>query len=111
MPRTSSRRDTEPRYSNADLEPLLKALAAMHDGDFRPMAGRQTQGDGALGEAALLLEGIREQNRQLFSELARVHRGIGREGRLNERLAPAVGEGAWAAGVDSANAALEALTA
>src|SRR5262249_49551463 len=67
-------------------------------------------GDGAVSEAATLLEGIREQCRQLFNELARVRKGIGRDGRLTERLTPPASAGAWAAGGDSANATLGALT-
>src|SRR3954447_5648566 len=58
MPRTASRLrsasnvepDTSPRYSDADLAPLLDALAALRDGDFGTAvtAAASEGGDGAL---------------------------------------------------------------
>ncbi|HEU5159545.1 MAG TPA: HAMP domain-containing protein [Streptosporangiaceae bacterium] len=117
MPRTASRLrsasnvepDTTPRYSDADLAPLLDALAALRDGDFRTETA-PAGGDGAIAEAAEMLEDIRERGRHLFGELSRVRRETGREGHLEERLAAGPGTGAWAAGVDATNSLLDALT-
>src|SRR5262245_9450622 len=117
MPRTASRlrsasnveHDTSPRYSDADLAPLVEALAALRDGDFTgaaPVAG----GDGAIAEAGEMLKDIRDQGRHLFGELSRVRREIGREGHLDERLVMGPGTGAWVSGVDAANSLLDALT-
>ncbi|MGH3388034.1 MAG: HAMP domain-containing protein, partial [Actinomadura sp.] len=116
MPRTVSRprrpanirRDTTPRYSDADLEPLLKALTAVRDGDFRA-GGPEVKGDGAIAEAAEIIEDIRDGGRHLFGELSRVRREIGREGHLDERLSPGPGAGAWASGLDAANSLIDAL--
>src|SRR4051812_49285872 len=116
MPRTASRLrsatttelDTTPQYSDADLAPLLDALAALCDGDFRTEAA-PAGGDGAIAEAAGMVEGIRGRGRHLFGELSRVRREVGREGHLEERLVAGPGAGAWVSGVDAANALLDAL--
>src|SRR5258708_25955651 len=84
MPRTVSRRDSTPRYSDADLEPLLRTLAAVRDGDFR--ASVAVEADGAVAEAAMLLEEIRERGARVVGGLAQVRRQIGTEGDLRERL-------------------------
>src|SRR5688572_21360422 len=115
MPRTSpgsrlsrnSRRDTTPRYSDADLEPLLQALAALRDGDFREKS--HGEADGAVAEAAVMVEQIRLRALHEHDELARVRREISREGHVEERLSPGPGSGSWAAGLEAANALIDAL--
>jgi signal transduction histidine kinase/HAMP domain-containing protein/ActR/RegA family two-component response regulator len=116
MPRTvgrprrtaNFRRDTSPRYSDADLEPLLRALAAVRDGDFRAVG--QIEAEGAVAEAASILEDIGARGRHLFGELSRVRREIGREGHLDERLSPGPGAGSWTTGIEAANALADTLT-
>ncbi|SEG94765.1 HAMP domain-containing protein, partial [Thermomonospora echinospora] len=116
MPRTASRtgypassqRDTTPRYSDADLAPLLKALAAVRDGKFRSPV--EVPAGGAIAEAAAIVEEICENGGHLADELARVRREIGREGHLRERLTPAVARGAWASATEDANAIIDKLT-
>ncbi|GAA3239219.1 hybrid sensor histidine kinase/response regulator [Actinocorallia longicatena] len=116
MPRTyprsgsgaNSRLDTTPRYSDADLEPLLQALARVRDGDFRDGGG--TTPEGAVAEALLMVDQIRGRAKHQHDELARVRREVSREGHLEERLAPGPGAGSWAGGLDSANALIDALT-
>ncbi|MFI0373557.1 HAMP domain-containing protein [Actinomadura sp. 1N219] len=115
MPRTASRarpaggyRDTAPRYSDADLEPLLKALIAVRDGKARTELN--VPGEGAVAEAAAILEEIRQNGRELSSGLARVRREIGREGQLRGRLTPGTLRGSWAAAVEDANAIIDKLT-
>ncbi|MBC6463126.1 HAMP domain-containing protein, partial [Actinomadura sp. HBU206391] len=109
-PRRSAnfRRDTSPRYSDADLEPLLRALAAVRDGDFRAVG--QIEADGAVAEAAAILEDIGSRGRHLFGELSRVRREIGREGHLDERLSPGPDAGSWTAGLEAANSLIDTLT-
>ncbi len=46
---------------------------------------------------------IAERQQHLASELNRVHRVAGREGRYSERLDVGVGEGGWARCIDAAN--------
>ncbi|MFI0412317.1 HAMP domain-containing protein [Actinomadura sp. 3N508] len=115
MPRTASRarpsggyRDTAPRYSDADLEPLLKALIAVRDGKAKTEL--TVPGEGAVAEAAAILEEIRQNGHELSSGLARVRREIGREGQLRGRLTPGTLRGTWAAAVEDANAIIDKLT-
>ncbi|HEX6468522.1 MAG TPA: HAMP domain-containing protein [Streptosporangiaceae bacterium] len=116
MPRTATRLrstanaelDTSPRYSDADLAPLLDALAALRDGDFRGGAVPEG-GDGAIAEAAEMIDDIRIQGRHLVGELGRVRREAGREGHIEERLASGTATGGWASGVEAANSLLDAL--
>ncbi|WP_433324250.1 HAMP domain-containing protein [Spirillospora sp. CA-294931] len=116
MPRTASRsrhnggspRDTTPRYSDADLEPLLRALAAVRDGKTKTEL--DVPGEGAVAEAAAILEEIRENSDELASGLSRVRREIGREGQLQGRLRPGALRGSWATSVEDANAIIDKLT-
>ncbi|MFG2091003.1 MULTISPECIES: HAMP domain-containing protein [unclassified Spirillospora] len=115
MPRTASRarpgggyRDTTPRYSDADLEPLLKALIAVRDGKAR--SELTVPGEGAVAEAAAILEEIRQNGHELASGLSRVRREIGREGQLRGRLTPGTLRGTWATAVEDANAIIDKLT-
>jgi len=116
MPQTASRtgrpavsqRDATPRYSDADLAPLLKALAALRDGRFR--ASVEVPADGALAEAAALVEEIRANGAHVAGEMARVRRELGREGHLRERLSPPAARGAWVSTVEDANAIIDKLT-
>ncbi len=84
--RVNSYRDTTPRYSDADLAPLLKALAAGRDGKLRTPL--EVPGDGAVAEACALVEELREVGGHLTGQLGRVRQEIGREGHLRERLLP-----------------------
>ncbi|MCW2913332.1 MAG: sensor hybrid histidine kinase, partial [Actinomycetia bacterium] len=116
MPRTASsagsasisRRETTPRYSDADLKPLLKALAAVRDGNFRAVP--EITAEGAVADAAAILEEIRENSNHVVGGLARVRRGIGREGHLRERLSSGSLKGSWVAGIEDANAIIDKLT-
>ncbi len=115
MPRTASRarpgggyRDTTPRYSDADLEPLLRALVAVRDGKAK--SELNVPGEGAVAEAAAILEEIRQNSHELASGLHRVRREIGREGHLRGRLTPGTLRGTWATAVEDANAIIDKLT-
>ncbi|WP_372443043.1 HAMP domain-containing protein [Actinomadura barringtoniae] len=116
MPRTESRprregrstADTTPRYSDADLAPLLKALAAVRDG--RLETELDIPGDGAVAEAAALLTEIQGNGAHLASGLSKVRREIGREGHLAERVPTGPMKGSWASGIEDANAIFDKLT-
>ncbi|HVQ91308.1 MAG TPA: HAMP domain-containing protein [Mycobacteriales bacterium] len=83
------------------LRRLLAALTAVRDGDFKVRL--DAADDGLLGEIATVFNDVVERNRHLSNELSRVSRVVGREGRLDERLQPGGGAGAWAAAIDAAN--------
>jgi HAMP domain-containing protein/signal transduction histidine kinase/CheY-like chemotaxis protein len=95
------------RYDDADLERLLDALTGVRDGNFRKRL--PVTGDGLLAEIAVVFNEVVERNQHLASELSRVRRVVGREGRLVERLSHGPGEGAWAASVDAANSLVDDL--
>jgi HAMP domain-containing protein/signal transduction histidine kinase/CheY-like chemotaxis protein len=90
-----------PGMDEAHLERLLEAMVAMRDGNFRKRL--PAGAEGVLGEIAAVYNEIADRQQHLISELARVHRVAGREGRHSERLAPGLGEGSWARAVDDAN--------
>src|SRR5919108_1280642 len=116
MPRTAPRSlnhrstspDTTPRYSDADLAPLLKALAAVRDGKLRNEL--DVPGEGAVAQAATILEEIRENGEHLASGLAGGRREIGRDGQLRGRLSPGALKGTWAGAAEDANAIIDKLT-
>jgi HAMP domain-containing protein/signal transduction histidine kinase/DNA-binding response OmpR family regulator len=87
------------------LAELTAALAAVRDGDFRTRL--PVRGPGA--EAAIVFNELAARNEHLAKELERVRRVVGRDGRLNERLRPSTGGGAWAASIDAANSLIDDL--
>ncbi|GAA2737589.1 HAMP domain-containing protein [Actinocorallia aurantiaca] len=110
MPRTisvNSRLDGNPRYSDADMEPLLQALSKLRDGDFRP---NSLKGQGAIATALLLVDQIRERASHHHQEAIRVRKEVSREGRLDERMNAGPGAGSWAATIDASNGLMDALT-
>src|SRR4051812_41947796 len=92
----------------AELRSLLTAMNALCDGDFTVrMDGTE---EGALGEVAGMFNQLVTRNAHLASELKRVRRAVGRQGRLDERLSASPGPGGWATSVDDASRLGEALT-
>ena len=103
-PPPSQRRAAAPPQDGVDeaqLKRLLAALTAMRDGNFRKRL--TVLGDGIEGELAAVYNEIAERQHHLASELSRVHRVVGREGRHSERLQSGLGEGSWAKSIDAAN--------
>ncbi len=86
---------------DAQFRRLLDGLTAMRDGNFRKRL--PTTGDGTAAEMAALYNEIADRQQHLASELSRVHRVAGREGRHGERLDVGSGEGSWATCIESAN--------
>ena len=104
--RRSDARRAPPRTDDGDLDPaqlrrLLAALNAMRDGNFRKRL--PVSGEGLGADLAIAYNEIAERQQHILSELTRVQRVAGREGRHSERLQPGLGEGGWAKCVDAAN--------
>ncbi|RYU10477.1 HAMP domain-containing protein, partial [Nocardioides iriomotensis] len=99
--RTTRARAPRVVSEEVQLRRLLEALTAMRDGNFRRRLTPAS--DGVLGELALVYNDIADRQQHLASELARVRRAAGRDGRHDERLQQGHGEGAWAASVEAAN--------
>ncbi|MDT0382243.1 HAMP domain-containing protein [Streptomyces sp. DSM 42041] len=91
----------------AAVNRLLTALTAMRDGNFRKRL--TVTGDGPMAEIAAVFNEVADRNLHLTSELARVRRVVGREGKLTERLESGAFEGAWGSAVDASNALVDDL--
>ncbi|MGI5380834.1 HAMP domain-containing protein [Streptomyces sp. CA-251387] len=91
----------------SDLRPLLAAMTALRDGDFRSRL--PVQGEGVVNELSAIFNQIVDRNEHFTQELARVRREIVRQGRLDERLSASPGQGAWTGSVVAANTLLDAL--
>jgi signal transduction histidine kinase/HAMP domain-containing protein len=89
------------------LEDLLAALRAASAGDFT--ARVSTRRRGLLGEIASEFNELVATNRRMATELVRVRRIIGREGRMTERATLAGADGAWATSIESVNALIDDL--
>ena len=87
--------------SPAQLKRLLASMKSMRDGNFRRRL--PVTGDGTMAELFEVYNEIAERQQHLASELNRVHRVVGREGRYSERLENGMGEGGWAKSIDAAN--------
>jgi HAMP domain-containing protein/signal transduction histidine kinase/CheY-like chemotaxis protein len=93
--------------TEADLADLLSTLRAARDGDFSQRFAPER--NGAVAELAEALNGLLERNDQMSSELVRVGKIIGREGRMTERAQLSDAGGAWATAVDALNALIDDL--
>ncbi len=100
-PPAQRRRTTNGAADDPQLRRLLDAMVAMRDGNFRKRL--TVVGDDLLSELAAVYNEIAERQQHLTSELGRVHRVAGREGRHSERLNAGLGEGSWAKAIDAAN--------
>src|SRR5205085_1934751 len=84
-----------------DRRALLRALRALKKGDFTTRLPLDLTGiDGQIAE---VFNDIVEMNESIASELARVCKTVGKEGRINQRLRVAGVVGAWASEMDSVN--------
>ncbi len=91
----------------AAVNRLLTALEAMRDGNFRKRL--TVAGDGPMAEIAAVFNEVADRNLHLTSELARVRRVVGKDGKLTERLETGACEGAWANAIDASNALVDDL--
>ncbi|MFD4909613.1 HAMP domain-containing protein, partial [Kitasatospora purpeofusca] len=91
-----------------ELRLLLAGLTAVRDGDFGTRL--PDDADGLLGEIATVFNGMVDQLSRFTSEVTRVAREVGTEGRLGgQAQVPAV-SGTWADLTDSVNAMAGNLT-
>ncbi|MQY29552.1 HAMP domain-containing protein [Nocardia aurantia] len=99
MPATSE--EAAAVAGQAELHQLLAGLTAVRDGDFGMRL--PTDADGLLGEIATVFNGTVDQLSQFTSEVTRVAREVGSEGRLGGQAeVPGVG-GVWRDLTDSVN--------
>ncbi|HZB48213.1 MAG TPA: methyl-accepting chemotaxis protein, partial [Mycobacteriales bacterium] len=93
----------------AEVDRLLTALTAVRDGDFRVRLRVPGDPSSPMARLATVVNEVVERNRHLTGELDRVRRVVGRDGRLDERLRPGTGTGAWAGAVTAANDLVDEL--
>jgi signal transduction histidine kinase/DNA-binding response OmpR family regulator/HAMP domain-containing protein len=89
------------RTNTVDAGQLLGVLAAVKQGDFS--ARMPLDRTGIAGKIADSLNEIIQLNEKLSTELIRVSRVVGKEGKTGERAVIGGGDGAWAASVDAVN--------
>src|SRR5438105_2761239 len=87
----------------ARLRHLLEALAAARAGEFAVRLPF-TRGASLMAEIARTFNQVVARNEALTSELARLERVVGREGRMTERATLGEVTGSWKTSVDSINA-------
>ncbi|MGW2374307.1 MULTISPECIES: HAMP domain-containing protein [Kitasatospora] len=90
------------------LRQLLAGLTAVRDGDFRTRLDPDRPGE--LGEIATVFNGMSEQLSRVTSEVTRVAREVGTEGRLGGQAQVPDLTGTWLDLTDSVNAMAGNLT-
>ncbi|MGI8335923.1 HAMP domain-containing protein [Actinomadura scrupuli] len=96
------------KIGEAELRQLLAGLTAVRDGDFGTQLPED--GDGLLGEIASVFNGMVDQLSLFTSEVTRVAREVGTEGRLGGQADVPGVSGTWADLTDSVNAMAGNLT-
>src|SRR5262245_30757756 len=91
--------------SRQEREELLRVLTAVERGDFTTRSSPMV----LHGEIAKSLNRVIELNEALASEVSRVGRLVGKEGKLAERAALPKAQGAWGTSVRSINALVDDL--
>ncbi|BAC88576.1 two-component hybrid sensor and regulator [Gloeobacter violaceus PCC 7421] len=96
-----SRKKAKADAAFLDLDQLLETLAAVRSGNFSVRL--PTAGTGIGSEIAATLNGIIALNEHLSVELSRVGNAVGKEGKVNQRVALGDAAGAWTFCVESIN--------
>ncbi|KOU08759.1 histidine kinase [Streptomyces sp. NRRL F-5755] len=99
---------TEVKVGEPELRQLLAGLTAVRDGNFGTRL--PDDADGLLGEIATVFNGMVDQLSLFTSEVTRVAREVGSEGRLGGQAQVPGVSGTWADLTDSVNAMAGNLT-
>ena len=97
------------RNLEKQLQSLRDALRAARYGDFSIRLQTDGAGNGSFGEIALAFNSLIEQNQALVSELDRISRIVGGEGKSGERASLGPVNGSWTAAVDALNALIDSM--
>src|SRR5579875_3369007 len=98
-----------PRLDRSALEQLLAGLTAVRGGDFSTRLA--PAGDPLLDEIAIVFNGMADQLDQFTSEVTRVAREVGTEGKLGGQAHVPGVSGTWKDLTDSVNSMARNLTA
>ncbi|HEY2697538.1 MAG TPA: HAMP domain-containing protein [Pseudonocardiaceae bacterium] len=105
---TATKRSTGHAVGEPELRQLLAGLTAVRDGDFGTKL--PDDADGLLGEIATVFNGMVDQLSLFTSEVTRVSREVGTEGRLGGQAHVPGVSGTWEDLTDSVNAMAGNLT-
>jgi CheY-like chemotaxis protein/HAMP domain-containing protein/GAF domain-containing protein len=103
---SGSRTNGTVEVSKQDLQELVDALRRARDGEIEV---RLSQKSGAMGDAAKAFNQLADRREQLTTELRRVTRVIGREGRMTERARLRGAKGHWKETIEATNTLIEDL--
>jgi HAMP domain-containing protein/signal transduction histidine kinase/ActR/RegA family two-component response regulator len=95
--------------SRSEVAQLVEVLKAVKSGDFSVRVPHQK--DGIMSRAGELLNDIIGMNEHMTSELVRVGKVVGQEGRMHERASVGPAKGQWAIGMASVNQLIADLVA
>ncbi len=101
-PPVTKRANSDHRVGEPELRQLLAGLTAVRDGDFGTKL--PDDADGLLGEIATVFNGMVDQLSLFTSEVTRVSREVGTEGRLGGQAHVPGVSGTWEDLTDSVNA-------
>src|SRR5262245_13388105 len=90
-----------------DTRMLLKTLQALKKGNFSVRLPNDWTG--VAGKIADTLNEVIEMNDRLATELERVSRVVGREGKIMQRAALPVADGSWVSLIESVNTLIDDL--
>jgi HAMP domain-containing protein/signal transduction histidine kinase/DNA-binding response OmpR family regulator len=97
----------EPVTSDGEMAVLLHALTALKKG--QPGVRLPAEWMGVAGKVADAFNQVVEMNEQLATELARLRRSVGREGKLSQRLSLGSVGGFWQGSVEAVNDLIDNL--
>src|SRR5450432_592836 len=95
--------------SRGEVEHFVELLKAVKQGDFSVRF--DSDKDGLLGRAGELLNDIIGLNEHMSTELVRVGKVVGQEGKMHERASVGPAKGSWATGMASLNQLIADLVA
>ena len=95
--------------SRGEVEHFVELLKAVKQGDFSVRF--DSDKDGLLGRAGELLNDIIGLNEHMSTELVRVGKVVGQEGKMHERASVGPAKGSWAMGMASLNQLIADLVA
>ena len=96
--------------SRSEVEQLMEVLKAVKQGNFKARF-ESPQKDGILSRAGELLNDIIGLNEHMTSELVRVGKVVGQEGKMHERASVGPAKGSWENGMSSVNQLIADLVA
>src|SRR5260221_11332921 len=97
----------EPTTSSGEMTALLNALVALKKG--KPGVRLPVEWTGIAGKVADAFNDVVELNERMSSDLARMSQGVGKEGKLSQRLSVGEVSGFWSESVKSVNALIDDL--